>query len=67
MKSLKGKIILNYVYKSKLVFIAEITSEKDTIYTFRVSDKPNKKDYYSNQYLDLETCKKEAYAVAKNV
>lgn len=63
----KGDIVKRYMYRDKMVIIAKIEGEKKVIYTFRVTSRANKKDYFSNEYDTFEQCERDSFKVAKGV
>lgn len=67
MVNVKGDIVKRYMHRDKMVVIAKIEGEKKTIYTFVVTSKANKKDYFSNEYDTFEQCERDSYKVAKGV
>lgn len=58
-----GEIVKRYIHRDKMIVIAKI----EDFYTFRVSSKANKKDYYSDKYSDIEQCEKDSYKIARSV
>ena len=58
-----GEIKKRYFYKGKLVFLLLI----DNHYCFKIDDKCNKKEYYSDLYPTLNECEKDSYKVVKNI
>ena len=58
-----GEIKKRYFHKGKLVFLLLI----DKHYCFKIEDKCNKKEYYSDLYPTLSECEKDSYKVVKNI
>ena len=58
-----GEIKKRYFHKGKLVFLLLI----DSHYCFKIEDKCNKKEYYSDLYPTLSECEKDSYKVVKNI
>lgn len=68
MKDIKGEIVKRYMYRDKMVIIARLENNNNNdFYTFRISSKANQKDYFSNEYTDIEKCEADSYKVAKGV
>lgn len=60
---LKGEIVKRYFHQNKMVIIAKV----ENFYIFRVSNKANQKDYYSDRYDNVDACERDSYKVAKKV
>ena len=58
-----GEIKKRYFHKGKIVFLLLI----DNHYCFKIEDKCNKKEYYSDLYSTLSECEKDSYKVVKNI
>ena len=58
-----GEIKKRYFQKGKLVILLLI----DNHYCFKIDDKCNKKEYYSDLYPTLSECEKDSYKVVKNI
>lgn len=65
---LKGDIVKRFAMRGKFVLITRIEHEDKSFYAFRVTDKCNKKDYYSNEmYEDQQSCEKASMTICKAV
>lgn len=67
MRDIKGEIVKRYQSRGKFVIIARMDTESGDIFTFKVTDKCNKKDYFSNKYDSFEQCDRDAFKVAKGI
>lgn len=66
--NIKGDIVKRYVFRGKFVIICRIETEQGEMYSFKISDKGSKKDYFNNKkYEDFESCDRDAYKVVKGV
>lgn len=67
-KQLQGEIVKKYMMRGKLVFITRIDNNESSWYAFRVSDRVQKKDYYSNErYETMDLCEKDSVKIVKAV
>lgn len=67
MKDINGEIVKRYMYRDKMVIIARLEKNNNSFYTFRISSKANQRDYFSNEYTDIEKCEADSYKVVKGV
>lgn len=67
MKDIKGEIVKRYQSRGKFVIIARVDNESGSYYSFKVTDKCNKKDYFSNMYQTLEECDRDSFKVVKGI
>lgn len=67
MEKVNGDIVKRYMYRGKMVLITKIEIKDEWIYTFRVSDKCNQRDYYGDRYDTFEECEKDSYKVVKGI
>lgn len=68
MNEIKGDIVKRFMMRGKFVVIARIDTKGSSIYTFKVTDKCNNKDYFSNdRYYTFEDCEKASVKICKTV
>lgn len=68
MKDIKGDIVKRFMMRGKFVVLVKMIFKEDEIYSFRITDQCNKKDYYSNdRYYNAEDCERAAMKVCKGV
>lgn len=63
-----GEIIKRFVMRGKFVVIAVVHHDDDDIYSFKITDKCNQKDYFSHlRYDTFEDCERDCVKVCKGV
>lgn len=68
MKGIDGELVKNFFARGKIVTVARVDHDSDSFYLFRVTDKCNKRDYYSNdKYTTIEECERAAVKVCKGI
>lgn len=68
MLDIKGDIVKRFMMRGKFVVIARVDQEENSFYMFRVTDKCNKKDYFSNEkYPTVEECEKDSIKICRGV
>ncbi|MEG0086972.1 MAG: hypothetical protein RR817_10925 [Niameybacter sp.] len=67
MMKVNGEIVKRYMFRSKMVIIARMEACEQDVYSFRITDKCSKKDYYSDKFTDRIECEKAADKVAKHI
>ena len=64
---LTNKVVKRYMTRGKMVMLLEIDHNDEIMYCFRINDKCNKKDYYSDKYPTIDSCEKASYRVTKGI
>lgn len=66
--SINGEIVKRYVYRGKIVIVCRIETEKGDVYSFKITDKAKRQDYFNNtRYANYEDCERDAYKVVKAI
>lgn len=65
---IKGEVVDRFMMRGKMVVIARIDDDNGSFYMFKIDDKCNKKDYYSNdRYETKDICERNAKRICKAV
>lgn len=65
---IKGDIVNRFMMRGKMVIIVRLDHDEDSFYMFKVTDKCNKKDYFSNEkYSTIEECERDSKKICKGV
>lgn len=68
MKDIQGDIVNRFMMRGKFVVIVKMLKDEKDFYVFRVTDKCNKKDYYSNErYETQEQCESDSRKICKAI
>lgn len=62
-----GDIIKRYIHRNKMVMIMRFEKEDEIMYSFKITDNSNKKDYYSDKYDTFDKCERDSYKVVKGI